>query len=176
MKLQITQGWLSFVFHYCFEDIQFCWKAQGAFLWRQVTFWASLQWYWVSHHNHLQNFIVQLGCLLVVTKQKFIAFQGTVTRREDQSKACVKTIQTWSQDPLYKQTYQYKMLNLLSQKILPPNWSHSLPFWHNWSRIQSPVNSRVEFPLISKEPGSDPRSRCHTAAKPSRVAVYPPTL
>lgn len=124
MKLQITQGWLSFVFHYCFEDIQFCWKARGAFLWRQVTFWASLQWYWVSHHNHLQNFIVQLGCLLVVTKQKFIAFQGTVTRREDQSKACVKTVQTWSQDPLYKQTYQYKMLNLLSQKILLPNWSH----------------------------------------------------
>lgn len=49
---------------------------------------------WVSHHNRVQNFIVQLGCLLVATEQKFIAFQGTVTRREDQSKACVKTIQT----------------------------------------------------------------------------------
>lgn len=128
MKPQITQNWLSFVFHYGFELIQFCWKvqkAEGTFVWRQVTFWASLQWFWDSHHNHLRNFIVQLGCLLVVTEQKFIAFQGTVTRREDQAKACVKTIQIWSQDPSYKQTYPIQNAESAKpENSSPPSWSH----------------------------------------------------
>lgn len=146
MKTQITQSWLGFVFRYGFEHTQFCWKvqrAQGAFVWRQTTFWESLQWLWLSHHNHLWNFIVQLGCLLVITKQKFITFQGTVTRRE----ACVKTIQTWNQDPLYKQTYQYKTLNLLSQKILPPNWSHFITTLAQLERDPKPskVKGRISI-------------------------------
>jgi len=131
----------------------------------------------VSHNNHLWNFIVQLGCLLVVTEQRLFAFQGTVTRREDQSKTCVQIIQVWSQDPSYKQKYKYKTLNLLSQKILPPQVGViSLLLWHNWNRIQSPLKSRVEIPLISEESGLGPRSHCHTAAKPSRAAVYQPAL
>lgn len=123
MKPQITQSWLSFVFHYGFEHIEFCWKvqkAEGAFMWRQVTFWASLQWFWVSHHNHLWNVIVQLGCLLVVTEQKSVAFQGTVSGREDLNKACVKTFRTSSQDPSHKQINE----SVKPENSSPSSWSH----------------------------------------------------
>lgn len=142
--------------------------------------WASLPWFWVSHHNHVQNFIVQLGSLLVATEQKCIAFQGTVTRREDQSKARMKTITTWSQDPLYQETLKPPVSRNLSiqntECFKPENSSTprqvrviSLPLWHSWNRIQSPLKSRVEFPSISEEPGWDPGSHCHTAAEPGRL-------
>lgn len=87
MKPRITQNRLL-CFIKALKTSQFCSESS---LWRQVTFWANLKGFQISHQNNLQNFSG-------VTKQKS-AFHGTA----DLNKARAKTF-TQSQETKLVQT------------------------------------------------------------------------